>query len=174
MNLRDMTRGRRTGMAGAPLRLAVVGAALAFALGACGGSDDTDTAAGVTPNSSAPAAATTAGANHSSSSYGSHPSSTTPAAAATGAPAGGAQSATTVTIENFAFSPQTATFKVGQTITVVNNDSAPHTWTSAEGGFDTGRLQQGQSATVTFSKAGTFTVICEIHPSMTGTVTVTA
>lgn len=159
-------------MAGAPLRIAVAGAALAFALGACGGSDGTDTAAGVTPDSSAPVAATTDGANHSSS-YGSHPSSTAPEAA-TGAPAGDAQSATTVTIENFAFSPQAATFKVGQTITVVNNDSAPHTWTSAEGGFDTGRLEQGQSATVAFSKAGTFTVICEIHPSMTGTVTVTA
>ncbi|WP_018638905.1 cupredoxin domain-containing protein [Parafrankia elaeagni] len=161
------------GTTGAPLRVAVAGAALALALGACSGSDDTDTAAGVTPDASAPVAATADGAGHSSS-YGSHPSTTTPAVAATGAPAGGAQSATTVTIENFAFSPQTATFKVGQTVTVVNNDSAPHTWTSADGGFDTGRLEQGQSATVTFGKAGTFTVICEIHPSMTGTVTVTA
>ncbi|WP_232295099.1 cupredoxin domain-containing protein [Parafrankia sp. EUN1f] len=79
-----------------------------------------------------------------------------------------------MTIENFAFSPKTPTFKVGQTITVVNNDSAPHTWTSEAGGFDTGKLEKGQRATVTLSKAGTFTVICQIHPSMTGTVTVTA
>ncbi|ONH51425.1 hypothetical protein CcI49_35765 [Frankia sp. CcI49] len=174
MNLVRVNGGRRAGMVGVSCRVAVAGSALAFLLGACGGSDDTGTDVAVTPSPSASVTATAAGADHSSS-YGSHPSTTTaPAADSGSATAGGAPNATTVTIENFAFSPKTPTFKVGQTITVVNNDDAPHTWTSEAGGFDTGELEKGQRATVTLSKAGTFTVICRIHPSMTGTVTVTA
>lgn len=174
MNLKAVgrgSRGRRTGEYG---RIAVAGVALAFTLGACG-SDDAGPEAAGTPASSATSASASNESGHPSSPYGSHPSTAaTPGADSASTPAGGARSTATVTIASFAFSPQNPTFKVGQTVTVVNNDSAPHTWTSEEGGFDTGRLQPGQSTTVTLSKAGSFTVICEIHPSMTGTVTVTA
>jgi plastocyanin len=77
-----------------------------------------------------------------------------------------------VTIQNFSFSPADTTFSVGQTVTVTNEDSVAHTWTSTEGGWDTGPIQQGQSKTVTLSKAGTFKVFCKPHPFMTGTITV--
>lgn len=87
-------------------------------------------------------------------------------------PAAGA--ATGVTIQNFAFAPQAVTVPAGTTITWTNKDSAPHTATSADGAFDTGTLKQGQSATITFSKAGTFNDLCSIHPFMKGTITVTA
>jgi hypothetical protein len=41
-------------------------------------------------------------------------------------------------------------------------------------GFDSGTLHQGQGYTHTFQSAGTFSYVCNIHPSMKGTVTVTS
>lgn len=80
--------------------------------------------------------------------------------------------ATAVSIDGFAFSPSSLRAKVGDTITVTNRDDAAHTLTAKDGSFDTGTLTKGQSATITFTKAGTFDFICSLHPSMTGTVTV--
>ena len=77
----------------------------------------------------------------------------------------------TVTIEGMKFSPASLSIAAGDTVTFVNNDSAPHTAT-AEGTFDTGRLNQGQSAQVTFDAAGSFAYICTVHPSMKGTIAV--
>jgi len=85
-----------------------------------------------------------------------------------------ASAATGVTIQNFAFAPSSVTVPAGTTITWTNQDSAPHTATALDGTFDTGTLKQGQSATITLSKAGTFSYICSIHPFMKGTVVVTA
>jgi plastocyanin len=143
---------------------AVAAVALAVVLVGCG-SDDDEPASAAASATTAPAAAATSGG--SVNPYGGDSAATT--APAGTAPAAGAA---TVTIDNFAFDPQSSTFKVGQTVTVVNKDSAPHTWTSSDGGFDTGTIQPGKSGTVTLSKAGTFGVVCTIHPNMTGTVTV--
>jgi plastocyanin len=79
-----------------------------------------------------------------------------------------------VSIQGFAFHPASITVPVGSTITWTNQDSAPHTATAKDGSFDTGTLQQGQSMTITFSKAGTYAYYCQFHPFMRGTVTVTA
>lgn len=78
----------------------------------------------------------------------------------------------TVTIQNYAFSPATITVKVGDTVTWTNNDSAPHSATADDGSFDTGTFSQGQSKSITFKKAGTFTYHCSVHPYMKGTVIV--
>ena len=40
------------------------------------------------------------------------------------------------------------------------------------GSFGSQNLDQGQTFTATFAKAGTFPYICNIHPFMTGTVVV--
>ncbi len=79
-----------------------------------------------------------------------------------------------VAIVNFAFSPATTTIHVGDTITWSNSDSAPHTATAKDGSFDTGILMKGQSASHTFTHAGTFAYICSVHPYMHGTVVVLA
>ena len=76
-----------------------------------------------------------------------------------------------VTIVGMAFSPAEISVAAGDTITFTNQDSAPHTATALEGAFDTGRLGQGQSATVTVAGAGAFAYKCVIHPSMKGVVT---
>ena len=77
-----------------------------------------------------------------------------------------------VQISNFAFSPANLTIKSGDTVVFTNMDSAPHTAT-AEGAFDTGRLNQGQQASLTFPAPGSYSYICAFHPRMTGTITVT-
>ncbi|MFA5004271.1 MAG: cupredoxin family copper-binding protein [Candidatus Saccharimonadales bacterium] len=80
-----------------------------------------------------------------------------------------------VTIEGFAFSPADITVKKGSTVTWTNKDSATHTVTENDGqtGPDSGNLANGKSYSFTFATTGTFKYHCAIHPSMTGTVTVT-
>lgn len=77
-----------------------------------------------------------------------------------------------VIIQNFAFSPATLTVKVGDNVTWTNQDSAGHSATADGGNFDTGILAQGQSRSITFNKAGTYTYHCSVHPMMKGTIIV--
>lgn len=66
------------------------------------------------------------------------------------------------------------TVKVGDTIIWTNQDSARHTATSDDGStFDTGALNQGDSASWTATAAGSFPYHCTFHPSMQATITVT-
>jgi plastocyanin len=83
----------------------------------------------------------------------------------------------TITINGIAggmsFSPASATVSAGQSVVWQNADAITHTATG--GDFDTGPIGPGQtSAPVTFSTAGARPYHCTIHPSMTGTLTVTA
>ena len=77
-----------------------------------------------------------------------------------------------VTIQNMAFSPATLTVKVGDKVTWTNQDSVGHSATADDNSFDTGVIAQGQSGSTTFSKAGTYTYHCKVHPSMTATIIV--
>lgn len=81
-----------------------------------------------------------------------------------------------IDITNYAFSPANATVKVGTTVTWTNKDAVGHTVTSddgSDGGLDSKLLNQGETYTKTFDKAGTFTYHCTAHPYMKGTITVT-
>jgi plastocyanin len=69
-----------------------------------------------------------------------------------------------------AFQPGTVTIDVGQSVTWVNLDDDPHTATGA--GFDTGTMQPGNLATVTFDEPGSFPYSCQFHPEMVGQVDV--
>ena len=80
----------------------------------------------------------------------------------------------TVMIQNFAFQPKDITVKAGTKVTWTNMDTAPHTATASDGSFDTGNLTTGQSASVTFTKAGDYAYFCAVHPRMTAMVHVTA
>src|SRR5215217_7483825 len=91
------------------------------------------------------------------------------------APTAGAQGKTmTISIKNFAFDPSNTSVSPGTTVTWVNNDQTAHTMTATNpaGLFGSGTLQPGQSYSFKFDKPGTYTYHCEIHPDMTGTVTV--
>jgi plastocyanin len=79
-----------------------------------------------------------------------------------------------VAIVDFAFDPATLEVPVGTTVTWTNQGAAPHTVTADDGTFDSGTLQPGGTFSMTFDTPGTFTYHCEIHPSMTATIVVTA
>ena len=68
-----------------------------------------------------------------------------------------------ITIQQFQYNPAEYAAKVGQPITVTNNDDAPHTVTAKDGSFDVTVPAKG-SATVTVPKAGSFPYTCTFHP----------
>jgi len=128
-------------------RAALLAAGLAgLALAACGGG-------------SQPAAASAAAA------------SPTPAAAAQ--PPAGAVAASAVDLANFAFSPAAITVKAGTTVTWTNRDEDAHT-VAISGSPVSRPLQTGETYTHTFAQPGTYSYLCTIHPTMRGTVVVTA
>ena len=83
-----------------------------------------------------------------------------------------AQEGAAVSIVDFAFDPAAVEVPVGATVTWTNTGAAPHTATASDGTFDSGELAPGASFSHTFAAAGTFPYVCQIHPQMTGTVTV--
>ena len=77
-----------------------------------------------------------------------------------------------VTIANFAFSPQTLMVKVGTKVTWTNKDKVTHTVTADKGAFSSGPLAPGNSFSFTFTQAGTYSYHCSIHPFMMATIVV--
>src|SRR4051812_16509041 len=100
-----------------------------------------------------------------SPSIGAPPTSTT-----TQAPTG--EQGSKIVIKNFSFNPQQLQVKVGDTVTISNDDTTTHTWTADDGSFDAGELGTGATKTQVFSKAGTVKYHCKIHTSMQGEVVV--
>ena len=115
--------------------------------------------------------------------------STQPAASAGGGSGGdgGAGTATVadgaveITAENLEFSANTIEAPAGEpfTITLVNNDSAPHNISvyTEEGGdviVEGAVINQGESVEVQVDAldAGEYYFLCDIHPDMNGTVVV--
>ncbi len=93
-------------------------------------------------------------------------------AAPSGAAAAQPVAANAVNIRNFAFGPQIVTVKPGVTVHWTNRDSEAHTVTSDDGAFNSPVLQPGASFSFTFTKRGSYSYHCSIHPFMTGKVVV--
>src|SRR5207248_3884904 len=86
-------------------------------------------------------------------------------------PAHGANSA--VNIQNFSFQPQSVTINAGESVTWTQRDmNTQHTVTADDNSFSSSNLSTGATYAHSFGQAGTFSYHCNIHPSMTGTVTV--
>ncbi|HLC87101.1 MAG TPA: cupredoxin family copper-binding protein [Candidatus Nanoarchaeia archaeon] len=78
-----------------------------------------------------------------------------------------------INIEGFAFSPKELRIKVGDSVTWTNKDSVGHTVTSDSGTeLDSDLLSKEESFSHAFTKAGTYTYYCSIHPSMKATIIV--
>jgi len=77
-----------------------------------------------------------------------------------------------VKIDNFSFSPATITVPVGTTVRWTNHDDIPHTVVSDDKTFKSKVLDTDEQFTYTFSKPGTYSYFCSIHPRMTGKVVV--
>ena len=101
------------------------------------------------------------------------PTATPSAAATSAAPAAETK---TVTIKGFAFSPATLTISKGTKVTITNQDSATHTFSSGANRTKDGKIDQqiagGNETTVTFDTPGTFEIFCQFHSSMKMTVNV--
>lgn len=83
------------------------------------------------------------------------------------------QAATEIKIDNFSFTPQTITVPVGSQITWTNQDDIPHTVVSDDKTtFKSKALDTDEKFSFTFTKAGTYTYFCSIHPKMTAKVVV--
>lgn len=107
---------------------------------------------------------------------GSEPDATTTSAeAAPSGDAGDASGGAEVSIVEFAFDPGSLEVQVGDTVTFTNADEAAHTATGGADDpepFDTGDIDGGSSAEVTFEAPGDYEYYCAIHEYMTGTVRV--
>jgi plastocyanin len=79
-----------------------------------------------------------------------------------------------VKIDNFSFGPAALTVPVGTTVTWTNRDDIPHTVVSTDDpkAFKSKVLDTDEKFSFTFSKAGTYSYFCSIHPKMTGKVIV--
>ena len=87
---------------------------------------------------------------------------------------GGTGTGDAVSIDGFAFDPQSSPVSVGATVTWTNAQGVPHTVTADDGSFDSGNLGNGDTFEHAFDTAGTFSYHCEIHASMTGSIVVGA
>jgi len=77
-----------------------------------------------------------------------------------------------VKVDNFVFSPNLLTVPVGSTVRWVNQDDIPHNVVSDDKSFKSKALDTDESFTYTFTKPGTYTYFCSIHPKMTGKIVV--
>lgn len=98
--------------------------------------------------------------------YGAQPGTTAQATPVTGV--------THVQMASFAFVPANIEVPVGTTVTWTNQDTAPHTVTFRDDALKSSSiLRQGESYSYTFTKPGTYTYYCTVHPTMTAQVVVT-
>ncbi|HET8966400.1 MAG TPA: cupredoxin family copper-binding protein [Candidatus Acidoferrum sp.] len=78
-----------------------------------------------------------------------------------------------VKIDNFTFAPGEITVAKGTTVNWVNRDDIPHTVVSDDKTtFKSKPLDTDDKFSYTFSKEGTYTYFCSIHPKMTAKVVV--
>lgn len=131
---------------------AALTALLLVGLTACGSdSEDAETGDGVTTT-------TTAAPGGGDDGYG-------------GGGGGGASEETYIEAKDFSLT--SITVAAGTSVKVENAGSATHTVTADDGGFDSGRVAGGASGSLTAPTApGEYPFHCDIHPSMTGTLTV--
>lgn len=88
-----------------------------------------------------------------------------------GGDSGGTADGTTVVAKDFSLT--SITVAPGADVKVDNQGSASHTVTADDGAFDSGTISGGSSGSFTApSDPGEYAFHCEIHSSMTGTLTV--
>ncbi len=76
-------------------------------------------------------------------------------------------------MEDYRFFPPQIRVETGTKVTFTNRGATQHNAAGGEGGgWDTGLLNNGQTATVTFNKPGKYPYGCTPHPSMMGQIVV--
>ena len=80
-----------------------------------------------------------------------------------------AQEKAEIIIKDFAFNPKDIAIKAGTEVEWANQDSVIHDVTTEFFDHD---INPGESFSYTFAEAGVYEYHCDIHPQMTGTITV--
>jgi plastocyanin len=83
-----------------------------------------------------------------------------------------ASAAGEVKIDNFSFTPATTTVPTGTTVTWTNSDDVPHTVVSDDKIFKSKVLDTDEKFSYTFTKPGTYSYFCSVHPKMTAKIVV--
>ena len=78
----------------------------------------------------------------------------------------------TVSIDNFAFTPDVLTVKAGTTVTFVNHDDIPHLVVASDGKYRSKALDTNDKFSIAFDKAGDYAYFCGLHPHMKGKIVV--
>ena len=79
-----------------------------------------------------------------------------------------------VNIISTGYTPTDLNINAGDTVVWTNTDTTDHTVTHDGPAFDSLMISSGASWSFTFTTAGTYNYSCMLHPTMTGTVTVTS
>ena len=87
---------------------------------------------------------------------------------------GGEAAGNRVTMQDLQFEPKAITVKAGETITWVNQESAPHNVVNAQEGEGPKSELFGEGGTYEFTpkQPGKIDYVCTVHPGMEGTITV--
>ena len=137
--------------------IAAACAALAFALGACGKDDESQTGRDAGGDG---ATVTT--------------NPTPEAQTSTQSEAQESNDIVSIGMKDIKFVPEKTTVKVGQKVTWTNNEPVPHNVTAEEGAdFKSDTLNEGDTFDYTPTKAGTIGYVCTIHAGQNGSLTVT-
>lgn len=80
----------------------------------------------------------------------------------------------TIVAVDFEYPVDEVTVAPGEPLTFENRGPSSHTLTADDGRFDSGVVTAGERFTVTLDGPREIAVHCDIHPSMTATVIVTA
>jgi plastocyanin len=78
----------------------------------------------------------------------------------------------TVHIKDFKYDPTPAKIHAGERVTFVNDDDEPHTVSATDKSFDSAGLDTGNTWQHVFTKPGTYTYFCQLHPYMKAVVIV--
>ena len=98
------------------------------------------------------------------------PAQSVVASVATAEPDAAVAAGSTVTIKDFAYSPETLTVAVGTTVTWINDDGSNHFVAFPD--EKSGRLKMGALYTRTFDSPGVYEYVCTLHPTMQGKIVV--
>ena len=105
------------------------------------------------------------------------PTPVPPAVLSTLAPARPAQPADptggpSVSVENFNFVPADLTVPAGTIVVWTNHDDVEHTATASDNSFSSPSIPTDGQFSSTFTKPGTYSYFCAIHPFMTARIIV--
>lgn len=77
-----------------------------------------------------------------------------------------------VVIEQMQFNPPALTVHRGSRVVWVNKDLFPHTTSATSKAFDSGNIAPNASWSYVARRPGSYSYLCNLHPTMHGTLTV--